>query len=159
MAHYRSNLASLRKLRCAAHDAQSQRVADAQRAAAALDEQAAAVNADLAAATESHRLVREGEFSVTRILEIERYELVLKAEEATISKQQDAVGAELERRRTELALAEQQLRVVEKLDARRRREFEQQEARREQASLDEIGTNQFLRKSRERGSRTTFPRT
>ena len=159
MAHYRSNLLSLHKLRTAARDTQQQRVADALRAEAALNEQVATIQAEAAAIKRVHRMARVGEFSVSRVLEIERYELVLKARTTDLTKQQEAVAFEVERRREELAIAEQQLRVVEKLDDRRRREFERREARQEQAILDEIATDQYLRKRSRQRHRYQQPQT
>ncbi|MDA8745555.1 flagellar export protein FliJ [Rubripirellula amarantea] len=145
MAKYRSQLATLHQLRSSARDAQRSRVADALRAEAAVAEQLQAVDTEIENAKNHQRQRRSGQMQVTALLEIERYELVLKAQAASLAKQQEAVAGELERRRTALSAAEQQVRVVEKLDERRRNDFKQAEDRREQKEMDEIATQQFLR--------------
>lgn len=144
MAVYRSKLETLEKLRTAARDEQLRRVADAIRAEAALADQMAAVHAEIEAAKQHQRSLRQDSPNVHALLETERYELLLKRQAADIERQQQAVSEERERRQQELAGAEQQLRVVEKIDDRRRRAYEQQQRRTEQALMDEIATRQFL---------------
>lgn len=146
MAAYRSNLNTLHKLRIAARDQQRHRVADGLRAEAALAEQAYSVEAERQALAQSQRAMRSGEVNVSRLLEVERYEVLLSSQAEHIAQQRQLVASEIERRRADLAAAEQQVRVIEKLDDRRRREFEREQARRDQSELDEVATNQFLRK-------------
>lgn len=147
MSNYRSKLASIHRLRVAARDAQQVRVADALRADGALSEQLVAVGNECEVAKQQHRQTRSGAFSVATLLEIERYELVLKAQQATLEKQRAAVTEELERRYADLQSAEQQVRVIEKLDERRQQEFDHAEVQREQRQIDEIANTQFIRRN------------
>lgn len=145
MANYRSKLASVLRLRTAARDAQQARVADALRAEAAIADQLSAVQQEFSTAKQQHRQARNGAVNVASLLEIERYELVLKTQYAALEQQRDAVAEELERRYANLRSAEQQVRVIEKLDVRRQRDFDRDEIRCEQAALDEIANTQFIR--------------
>ena len=146
MANYHSKLESLHKVRVAARQAQQRRVADALRAQAALEEQVASLQYEVEAATQRHRDFRTGVIDVHQLMDIERYEAALKKQGDSLQQQITLVSTELERRYQDLSAAEQQVRVVEKLDERRRRAFEQAERRREQRELDEVATVQYVRK-------------
>lgn len=148
MPKYQSNLIALKKVREAARDAQRARVADALRAEAAIDEQITTVEAEIRSMATVQRELRRGTPNVSTLLEMERYELMLRGQAASLSSQKQTVAQELERRRVDLAIADQQVRVVEKIDDRREREFARQEARRDQRDMDEIAAQHFLRRQR-----------
>jgi flagellar export protein FliJ len=148
MPKYQSNLIALKKVREAARDAQRARVADALRAEAAIEEQITAIEIELRGMATAQRELRRGNPNVSTLLEMERYELMLRGQAASLSSQKHTVAQELERRRADLAVADQQVRVVEKIDDRREREFVRQEARREQRDMDEIAAQHFLRRQR-----------
>jgi len=145
MATYRSKFAPLHKLRVAHRDAQQARLAQALRAQDQLEMQGRAIEAEIEAARQSQRQALEAEPNVTVLLETERYELVLKAQAAAVARQLEVVAAEVAQRRADLAAAQQEVRVIEKLDDRRRAAYEQQAERREQRRMDEVATNQYLR--------------
>jgi flagellar export protein FliJ len=148
MPKYQSNLIALKKVRESARDAQRARVADALRAEAAIYEQITALEAELRSMATAQRELRRGSPNVSTLLEMERYELMLRGQAASLSHQKQTVAQELERRRADLAVADQQVRVVEKIDDRRDRDFVRQEARREQRDMDEIAAQHFLRRQR-----------
>ena len=147
MSRYRSQLETLHQLRTRARDAQRARVADAMQAEAALDAKLMVIHQEAETGREMQRLARgDATIDPRAMLDMERYELLLKMEAGEIHKQKQIVQTELVQRRQVLAAAEQDLRVIEKLDERRREKFEQEERRREQRTMDEIATQQFLRK-------------
>ena len=74
---------------------------------------------------------------VNRLLEAQRYELLLKARGQELAKQHALLDAEIERRRQELVEADRDVRVLELLDKRHRREHERQAARIEIKQFDE----------------------
>lgn len=148
MAVYRSKLKTLEKLRAATRDEKLRRVADALRAEAALADQFAALEAEMLAAKQHHQSLRSEQLDVQAILELERYELLLKTQSQAIATQQQTVADECRRRQEELSAAQQEVRVIEKLDDKRRKAFHQQERRVEQATMDELASQQFLRRRR-----------
>ncbi|QDU55317.1 flagellar export protein FliJ [Aeoliella mucimassa] len=149
MSTYRSEFEALHKLRTRARDAHLARVADALRADTALSEQLTALDVQAQESRQMQLRARGKTIDPRIIMDLERYELVLKTQAASIHQQQQAVREELQKRRQQLAEAEQQVRVIEKLDDRRRERFEQEQARIEQRTMDEIATQQFLRRQSE----------
>ena len=145
---YQSKLKTLEKLRAGLRDEQLRRVADALRAEQALEQQRQTVDAEMAAARQYQQTLRQDRIDVNSLLATERYELLLKAQAAELANQQRTVAQERERRQVDLAAAQQQLRVIEKIDERRRKAFDQRQLRLEQAVMDELATQQFLRRKR-----------
>jgi flagellar FliJ protein len=80
---------------------------------------------------------------VNRLLEAQRYELVLKARETELSRQTAAVAVEIERRRLVLVEADRDLRVLESLEQRQRREHQRHEQRAETKQLDEAAIQRY----------------
>lgn len=147
MSRSQSELEALTKLRTRARDAQRARVADAVQAEAALDTQLEEIDREVTAMREKQRQSRGGAINARTVLEIERYEMLLKTNAIEIHRQKQTIRQELERRMSDLAVAEQQLKAVEKLEERRRQRFQQAAEKKEQRELDEIATQLFLRRS------------
>jgi flagellar export protein FliJ len=82
---------------------------------------------------------------VNRLLEAQRYELLLKSRAQEIAKQATLLAAETERRRLALVDADRDVRVLEKLDERRRQEHNRQQQRLDTKLLDEVAMNQRSR--------------
>jgi flagellar export protein FliJ len=74
---------------------------------------------------------------VNRLVEAQRYELLLRARGEELAKQTALLAAEIERRRRTLVEADRDVRVLDKLDERQRREHARRQARLEARQLDE----------------------
>lgn len=83
--------------------------------------------------------------NVNRLLDFQRYELLVQAQLNTLQQQQVTLEAEVERRRVLLAEAEQQVRVLDKLDERRRTEYHARQLQQEEQVLNEIALQVYLR--------------
>ena len=87
-----------------------------------------------------------GEISVDWIMELRRYEVVLKTQLAQVLEQMEQVGAEVERRRDLLANADREVKVLERLEAKKKNEWLKREQRLEQVENDEAAGQVFLRR-------------
>lgn len=142
----RSQLASISKIRAAHRDAQRLRLADALRAEAELTNQQTAIESESLALSQTQRTLLEDQgLNVNALLDLERYELVLRAHGAALTRQVEAVQAETERRRLQLAQADQEVRVIEKLEEKRLQEQAKELARQEQQKIDEAASSLYLR--------------
>jgi flagellar FliJ protein len=142
MAKYTFRLATLQKVREARRTQQRQALADAFRAEQVLMETRAANAAEETELREMQRLaVAEKYLDVNRLLEAQRYELLLKAREQELAKQATLLAAETERRRQLLVEADRDVRVLEKLDERHREEHNRRRQRMELKELDEAASN------------------
>src|SRR5687767_6456533 len=119
MARYKFRLATLQKVREARRDRDRAALAEAFRAEQVLADRKAALSAE---AVELQTLQRSAVASpvldVNRLLEAQRYELVLKARSADLAQQQTMLALETERRRQQLIEADRDVRVLERLDQR-----------------------------------------
>ena len=150
MARYRFQLESLQKFREAHRDQMRARLAEAIYAQTVLEEQTKAITREINEIAISQRATLQSDnVNINALVDRQRYELILKAQITTIQNQGETLTIETERRRTALAEADQQVRVLEKLDDRRREEHRQSEAKKEDERLNEISMQQFLRKNRE----------
>jgi flagellar protein FliJ len=145
---YRFQLETLRRLRAEHRDAQRQRLGEAMEAARLLEER----RLDMLRELDDLRGARRAAVGVTtpdvnRLLDFQRYELLVQAQLEILETQQLAIEAEVDRRRAVLAEAEKQVRVLDKLDTRRQREHRAQELRSEELVLNEIATQSYLRNS------------
>ncbi len=142
MAKYKFRLATLQKVREAKRDQQRQALAEAFRAEQVLSEARAEITAEEIELREmQHAAVQSKYLDVNRLLEAQRYELLLKARAMELAKQATLLSAETERRRQLLIEADRDVRVLEKLDERHRREHEQQRRRAECKAMDEVASN------------------
>ena len=79
-------------------------------------------------------------------MELRRYEVVLKTQLAQVMEQMEQIGGEVERRRDLLARADQEVRVLERLEAKQKNEWLKREQRLEQFENDEAAGQIFLRR-------------
>jgi flagellar export protein FliJ len=128
---------TLLRLREATRDERRSQLADAFRVAATLDQQHAELERGLAAVRESQRSPT-GSVDVDRLLNAQRYEMVLQAEKRQVEQQQAAVAVEIERRREALVLADQDVRALEKLRETQARRWREEEERQSMKELDEV---------------------
>lgn len=139
MSKYRFRLETLQKLRSAQRDQLRGALADAYRAEQILTDQRTALRDEVAALRESQRAALTAPtLNVNQVVEAQRYEMVLDAQQRLLSEQAHRLAVEVERRRLAVVEADRSVRVLEKLDERRRTEHRKEAARIEFKELDEI---------------------
>src|SRR4051812_48153725 len=138
MAKYRFRLETLQRIREARRDQQRATLAEAYRAEQIISENRAQLAHEEELLRELQRSAAVGHYlDVNRLLEAQRYELLLKAQEQELAKQAVLLAAESERRRQVLVEADREVRVLELLDDRHRKVFEGDQQRAETKQLDE----------------------
>src|SRR4051794_10285425 len=138
MAKYRFRLETLQKVREARRDQHRASLADAYRAEQIVAENRAQITAEEEALRELRRSAADGRYlNVNRLLEAQRYELLLKAQGQELAKQAVLLAAESERRRQTLVEADREVRVLELLDERHRQAHDRQQQRADTKRLDE----------------------
>jgi flagellar export protein FliJ len=137
MARYEFRLKSLEKVRSARRDQCRGALADAFRAQAVLAQTQHELAAEQQELRNYARQASEGILDVNRLLDAQRYELVLKAREQEFTRQEALLATETELRRTALVEAEREVRALALLDQRQRRAHAIHERRREAKQLDE----------------------
>jgi flagellar FliJ protein len=148
MPKYKFRLATLQKVREAKRASDRAALAEAFRAEQVLAEHREAIAAEQAELRAMQRSWAAGQYlDVNRLLEAQRYELVLKAREAELTRQQAAVAVETERRRQLLVEAERDVRALELLDERQRREYKRNQQRIEGRRLDEVAIGRHRRRN------------
>jgi flagellar export protein FliJ len=141
MAKYKFRLNTLQKVREAHRDQQRASLAEAFRAEQVLAENRAELVEEERELRELQRSAVDGQYlDVNRLLEAQRYELLLKAQGEELAKQAILLAAEAERRRQTLVEADREVRVLELLDERHRRAHDREEQRAETKRLDDVAT-------------------
>jgi flagellar export protein FliJ len=147
MSKYRFRLETLRRLRLAHRDQQRSALADAFRAEQMLAERRAALEDEQARQRDAQRSAMTGHYvDVNRLVESQRYEMVLDAQGRQLADQASRLAVEVERRRQNLMEADRGVRVLDKLDERRRREHRRQQERLETKQLDEFASTRWQSK-------------
>jgi flagellar protein FliJ len=147
MLPYEFRLATLLRLREAHRDERRVRLAEAQQAEEIVANRLSDIEADLWELNEgSRRDLRPGQIDIDRLMESQRYELILKAERQTANEQRTIVSKEVERRSEALVSADREVRVLEKLRERQLERHREEERRQETKILDEIGVQGMRRK-------------
>ncbi len=144
MARYQFRLATLLRIRESVRDDRRGRLAEALRAAEVLGRQLAALDDELHALSGSGRAA-VGALDVDRLLDTERFRLLLKAQQAGLRQQAQALENEIERRREALVQADRDVRVLERLRENQVQNFRAEEERRAIAALDEVASQRWLR--------------
>src|SRR6476469_4981618 len=141
MAKYKFRLNTLQKVREAHRDQQRGSLAEAYRAEQVLAENRAQLTVEERELRELQRSATEGQYlDVNRLLEAQRYELLLKAQSQELAKQAVLLAAETERRRQLLVEADREVRVLELLDERHRDAHARDAQRAETKRLDDVAT-------------------
>jgi len=141
MAKYTFRLNTLQKVREAHRDQQRASLAEAFRAEQVLEESRAQLILEEQELRRLQRSATEGQYlDVNRLIEAQRYELLLKAQSEELAKQAKLLEAETERRRQTLVEADREVRVLELLDERHRQVHNREEQRAETNRLDEAAT-------------------
>jgi len=141
MARFRFRLATLRKLRESHRDELRGKLAEAYQAVQKLEEQQLAIADEILALQDVQRRATEGTTtSVNSLLEAQRYQAVLRAQQSTLRDHSKVLSTEVERRRQNVIEADQQVRVLDKLNERQRLDHQQTLNRAEVRELDEIAS-------------------
>ncbi len=140
-------LQSLLELRTAERDRRREELAAALRAEQILKQQIKGIHQTVQQTRRGlRRHARPGHVNVTRLLDTQRYELVLNVQIQKMEQQLDRVGTEVARRRQAAIEASRDVRVLEKLRARRLGEHRAHEEKSAQRELDEIAIRRTVRK-------------
>jgi flagellar protein FliJ len=139
MARFRFRLQTLQRLREMNRDEMRARLAEAYQAERILSEQRAAVDAETAALAAARRqMIDGGSFDVTRMLDAQRYQLLLEAQSRTMADQAARLTQEAETRRAALVEADRDVRVLDKLRERRLAQHRAAQEAADAKRLDEI---------------------
>jgi flagellar export protein FliJ len=141
MANYRFRLETVRKLRESHRDELRGKLAEAYHASQLLEDQQTAVAEEITSLQQSQRLMtKEPTTSVNSLLEAQRYHAVLRAQQSTLEKQAKMLADEVDRRRQTVVEADQEVRILDKLDQRQRQNHHQLQNRVEAREMDEIAS-------------------
>ena len=146
MATFKFRLATYLRLREALRDERRSHLAQAYRAEEMILGEERRLEAESAAVAAKVRdAARPGEINVDRLLDAQRYQTILKAQQQHLAGQRELLAAEIQRRHQVLVEANRDVQVLEKLRGRQRDEHRYQENRREIAHLDEIGQRRIVK--------------
>lgn len=147
MAKFTFSLEAVRKLRLAKRDERRTALADAFRADEVLQDRRSSLRREQAAARElQHRAMCDKYLDVNRLLDVQRYDLVLNAREQELTKQEILLAAEIERRRDALIESDRAVRALDILEEKQRAAYQLEENRKAAKQLDEIAILREFRK-------------
>jgi flagellar protein FliJ len=139
MSKYQFRLETLRRLRIAHRDQQRSALADAYRAEQILADRRAELAEERTQLRLMQRAAISGQFAdVNQLVEAQRYETILVANEQLLADQARRLADEVERRRQVLVEADRAVRVLDLLDERHKQEYGRQAQRQEVKRLDEV---------------------
>jgi flagellar export protein FliJ len=130
-------LDSVLKLRRRERDQAGKDVADAVAAIALLDTKLSEIAMQQRHLELLRRESSQGSISANRMLDAERYQLVLAAQHSHISGDRSLLFQELDRRRAKLVIRQQAVKALEKLEQRHDERFAEEQRKRQQMLLDE----------------------
>jgi len=146
MAQFQFRLESLKKLREAERQQRRIELAEAFHAESLLRQHASQLEQDLREIEKRSRVISSpGRVQVDQILDTHRYKLMLKSQVMVLSQKEAQLQTEIERRRAALAVADRDVRVLEKLRERKREEHAAAEFKRELRQLDEFAVQRWSR--------------
>lgn len=149
MPRFRFRLDSVLKFRRAVREERRQKLAEAHEALRVLGEQMQQLHEEVDATRARLRTAAQpGRVDVDGLLEVNRYELILRARRQQLEQQLARVAAEVQRRREALVEADREVRVLEKLQQQQAELHRREQERIEIKLLDEVAQRQAaLRKS------------
>jgi flagellar export protein FliJ len=137
MRRFQFRLASVARLREAVRDERRAQLADALGVQNTLEEKIRGVERELLEARRLHT-APTGRVDVDRLLNAERYELVLQAEKQNLAAQLVKVAAEVAKRREARVIADKDVKALEKLYAGQHEDWRQQNDREAMREMDEV---------------------
>ncbi|MGD0653265.1 MAG: flagellar export protein FliJ [Thermoguttaceae bacterium] len=139
MARFKFRLATLLKLREAVRDERRAELAQAYRADDVLNKLLEQTRTELNSLEDQCRKAAgPGTIDIDRLIEAQRYEIILKLQQRHLNEQRGRLAAEIERRRVALLAANREVRVLEKLRERQLEQYNQAENRLDIKRLDEV---------------------
>jgi flagellar export protein FliJ len=148
MPQYNFRLETLRKVRHARRDERRLALAEAFRADELLTERQTELATERSQLHALQQSAASGQFlDVNRLLEAQRYELVLRARGQEVANQRALLETETERRRQALVEADRDVRALDLLDERQRTEHQRRSLRNENKQLDEIAVQRYVRQT------------
>ena len=151
MPGFQFRLQSLQKLREHARDERRAALAQTYEAERLLKDEKKRLAVELASLKKHIRAdVSPGVVRVDRLLDVQRYEMVVIAKTETITHQQEQIQEEISRRRQALVESDKEVRVLEKLRTRQQAEFRRGEVRQVNRDLDEVAARRHLAKGAEK---------
>ncbi len=139
MARFQFRMKTLLRLHEATRDERRVELAQAQRAADAVQERLDELAAEIKSlGAIGRQAISPGNVDVDRLLSVQRYELLLRAQEQQTRAQKQMVDAEVERRREAVVAANREVKSLENLRQRQMDRHRADEAKREGAVLDEV---------------------
>lgn len=146
MAKFKFRLATLLRLREADRDERRGELAEAYQADEIMENQQKELEANLAElALKCREAAGPGTVDVDRLVDTQRFEILLRAQKQHLLQQRQTVAAEIERRRQNLVEANREVHVLEKLEERQLQRHREEEGRREIKIIDEVAGLQKLR--------------
>ena len=146
MPQFHFRLEPLVKLREGERQQRRIKLAEAFHAESLLRQQAAQLEQDVKEVQKRSRVINSpGRVHVDRVLDTHRYKLMLKSQVMILSQKEAQLQTEIEKRRAELATADRDVRVLEKLRERKREEHHATELKRELKQLDEVAVQRWGR--------------
>ncbi|HYO24513.1 MAG TPA: flagellar export protein FliJ [Lacipirellulaceae bacterium] len=144
MARFRFRLETLRRLREVTRDELRVRLAEAFQAEQILAEQRRMLAVEAAALGDMRReMMAGGAVQVTRLLESQRYQLMLEAQQRTLAEQAARLAEEVDVRRQAVVEADRQVRVLDKLRERRAAQHRAAQTAAEDRRLDEVAITRW----------------
>ncbi len=139
MAKFTFRLSTLLKIREAARDRRRSALAQAYQAEAILREKGVELSDQIAQLRRQYRQAAQpGILQVDRLVERQRYDLVLEAQQNHSQQQLRQLEEEIERRRITLVEADRDVRALETLREKKKRAHEMKEYWQEVKQLDEV---------------------
>ena len=150
MARFIFRLTALLRLRESRRDECRAALADAYRVDEVLGRQLEGLRQELDGLREfRRRKISSKAIDIDPLVEAQRYELVLRAQQQHVAQQRQTVAAQIELRRQALVEADREVRVLEKLRQRQAEQHRREEELREAKRLDEVATQQTFRQSQQ----------
>ncbi len=149
MAKFKFRLATLLRLRESERDERRGELAEAYQADGIMEEKQKEVEAGLAELAQKCReAAAPGPVNVDKLVETQRFEILLRAQRLYVLEQRELLAAEIERRRERLVEANREVHVLEKLKERLLERHREEEMHREIKSLDEVaGMGRILKEA------------
>lgn len=149
MKPFQFRLEKLLRVRCELRDRLREELAMAIHAQRILEERLQQVESEIAdQRSRRTETAQQRILQVERLIQSERYELVLTFQKQELHSQIQQVSDEMETRREALVEADREVKVLEKLREKQLAEHRLLEARDEQRQLDEMGTQRAIRVAR-----------
>ena len=138
MSKFKFRLETLLRLRDSVRDERRAELAQAYHAGEILEQRQHEIEDELGnLAQQSRKAASPGPMDVDRLLDVRRYELVLRSQQQLAGQQQEALDAEIERRRQAVVEANREVRVLETLREKQQDRHRHEQTRQEIKELDE----------------------